>query len=101
MHVMEIETALTNRDDARRLREIAHLRDASVVAVFRVMRMYADRGIDVRIALGDGDGLAIAFDRAEGTNRDHQAQSGFTGACEDGVKIAAQLGVCKMTMCVG
>lgn len=86
---MEIETALANRDDARRLYEVAQLRDAIVVAIAGVMRMDADRGIDVGIAFGDGDGFAIAFDRTDRANGNHVAQTRFTSAREDRVEIAA------------
>ncbi len=98
---MEIETALADRDDSRRLREIAQLCDTIGVAVLGVMRMHADGGIDVGIALGDRDGFAIAFDRANRANGNHCAQSRFTGAPEDGVQITAQLGVGEMAMRVG
>ena len=92
MHVVEIETALANRDDSRRCGEVAQLRDAIVVAILGVMRMDADRGIDVGVAFGDRDGLAIAFDRADRADRDHRAQAGVARAFEDRVGIAAQLG---------
>src|SRR3984957_5769182 len=80
MHVVEVEAALANRDDSRRLREFAELRDPIVVAVLRVMGMDADRGKDIRIALGDSDGFAIAFDGADRANRDYQAEASLPGA---------------------
>ena len=81
--------------------EVAQLRDAIVVAILGVVRMDADRRIDIGVAFRDGDGLAVAFDRADRADRDYRAQAGGARAFQDRFGIAAQLGVGEMAVRIG
>jgi hypothetical protein len=60
--------------------------------------MHAHDRIDIRVTLGDCDGLAIGLNRFNRPDRNYQAHSGCPRALEDRGKVAAQLGVGEMTM---
>ena len=77
------------------------MRDAIGVAILGVMRMDADRGIDIGVAFGDGDGLAVAFDRADRADRDYRAQPAARARSRIASVSSRSLRVGEMAMGIG
>src|SRR5579863_3147577 len=98
IHVVEIEAAFANRNDFGRLCEFTQFVDPGRIAVFRVMRMYADGSIDAGIALGDCDSKPVGFDRADSADRDQRSHAGSAGALDDRLSFGAQPGIGEMAM---
>ena len=72
--------------------------DGDVKLLVRVMRMGADRTVDVRKALGDGEHLGMAFDpRRDG---DHARDAGRPRARNDGIELTGKIGKIEMAVAV-
>src|SRR5262249_35524120 len=72
--------------------------DGDVQLLVRMMRMGADRAVDVRKALGDGEHLGVAFDpRRDG---DDARDAGRPRARNDGIELTGKIGKIEMAVAV-
>ncbi len=95
---MVIESGLSERDHLGMARAPDELIDGDVQLLVRVMRMGADRAVDVRKALGDGEHLGVPFDpRRDG---DDTRDAGRLRARNHGIELAGEIGKIEMAVAV-
>src|SRR5262249_49724678 len=85
-----IESGLSDRDHLGMARAANELIDADVQLLVRVMRMGADRAVDIGKALGDGEHLGVPFD--PGRDGDATRDAGRLRARNHGIELAGALG---------
>ncbi len=93
-----IEPRLAQRDDLRVLRQFDQLVGRNAVFLIGMMRMGADRTVDVGKPLGDGKQPAEPPDA--GRDRDDAADTGRLGTRDDAVEILGEIRKVEMAMAV-
>src|SRR5260370_12969361 len=95
---MVVESGLSERDHLGMARAPDELIDADVQLLVRVMRMGADRAVDIGKALGDGEHLGVPFDpRRDG---DDPRDAGRLRARNHGIELAGEIGKIEMAVAV-
>ena len=93
-----IEPRLAQRDDFRMLRQLDQFARGNAVFLIGLMRMGADRAIDVGKPLGYGEQPVEPLD--PGRDRDDAADPGRLGARNDGVEILGKIRKVEMAVAV-
>ena len=93
-----IEPRLAQRHDLRMLGQLDQLAGGNAVFLICLMRMGADRAIDVGKPLGDGEQPAEPLDPRR--DRDDTADPGRLGARNDGVEILGKIRKVEMAVAV-
>ena len=95
---MKIEAALADGDDSFRLGQLSQCADSIGVAILRVVRMYSDRCVDMRMPLRDFDRAPIRLDGGNRAYRDDRADTRICRAMEDAVEVCVQLWIGQMAV---
>ena len=93
-----VAQVLSDRDHLGMARAPDQLIGGDVQLLVRMMRMGADRAVDIRKALGDGEHLGVAFDpRRDG---DDTRDAGRPRARNHGIELAGEIGKIEMAVAV-
>jgi hypothetical protein len=84
-----VETGLPDRNNLGGAGAGHEIAGGDVQLLMRVMRMRADRAIDVREALGDGEKIGLA--RHAGRDCDHARDAGGAGALDHRLTVGVEL----------
>src|SRR5262252_7225507 len=95
---MVIESSLSNRDHLGMARAPDQLIGGDVQLLVRMMRMRADRAVDIWKTLGDGEHLGVALDpRRDG---DDARDAGRARARDHSIELAGEIGKIEMAVAV-
>src|SRR5207253_1971774 len=94
--VVIVEPRFSDRNHLAMTRVSDQIGDREVEFLVRVVRKPADRAIDARKALGDGEHLGIAPDPGRG--RDQRSKPGRAGARDQAIKLARDIRTVPMAV---
>src|SRR5215470_13228986 len=96
--IVIVEPRLPDRHHLGMARARNEIVDADIELLVGVVRMSADRAVDVRKALGDGEHLVVALDA--GRDGDEPRDAGGLRARDHGVELVSEIGKVEMAVAV-